>query len=445
MKSITQIYLTMSISIKYVVTHVVMFFYIYILSFKFIPIGTRAIFGLLGFVWFVAYIYKKNFYIKINSYFLNFLILSLSIGLIAAISNSYSGTMDIEFIRYVASITLVIFSSYFVISVLKAFDYELSFKSISRLIINVVFIQSALALLMFTLPELQDFLINIQRFSDLTEQQVNVYKAYRVIGFGTMFFDAGIINGYALILIGIKIRLYKYTLTQLLLISFKFVLITIVGMAMSRTTLVGVLISLIIILIPRNLKPTISLLRNSYFLLMCIIFIPIFLIITLLLVYPESAQTFEAVLSFAFEMFINYSDNGSLATDSSDVLKTLFIWPTDIKTYLIGDGYFSDPHGNGYYMHTDVGYLRLIYYFGFGGLLIFFTMQYYAITKVFNKIGVNYIFSLFIFIYLLLLNVKGFADILSFTLLYWVYLLTAMKTKNCMYPSIPGINSNSSF
>ena len=51
------------------------------------------------------------------------------------------------------------------------------------------------------------------------------------------------------------------------------------------------------------------------------------------------------------------------------------------KTWIIGDGYFSspfdtDPYYNGkrtggYYMGTDVGYLRFIFYFGTVGLICF--------------------------------------------------------------------------
>ena len=55
-------------------------------------------------------------------------------------------------------------------------------------------------------------------------------------------------------------------------------------------------------------------------------------------------------------------------------------FPKDIKTWLIGDGYFENPSADiyyigqqwkGFYMGTDIGYLRFIFYFGIVGLFTF--------------------------------------------------------------------------
>ena len=58
----------------------------------------------------------------------------------------------------------------------------------------------------------------------------------------------------------------------------------------------------------------------------------------------------------------------------------MYVFPDNLKTWLIGDGYFGTPDDDpnylgasmsGYYMGTDVGYLRFIFYFGIFGLLAF--------------------------------------------------------------------------
>ena len=61
-------------------------------------------------------------------------------------------------------------------------------------------------------------------------------------------------------------------------------------------------------------------------------------------------------------------------------LKNMLVFPDNLKTWLIGDGYMENPridpyytgkiHG-GYYMSTDIGYLRFIFYFGIVGLFLF--------------------------------------------------------------------------
>ena len=57
----------------------------------------------------------------------------------------------------------------------------------------------------------------------------------------------------------------------------------------------------------------------------------------------------------------------------------MVVWPDNLKTWIIGDGYFSnsryDPNylgdatDKGFYMGTDIGYLRFLFYFGILGLV----------------------------------------------------------------------------
>ena len=76
------------------------------------------------------------------------------------------------------------------------------------------------------------------------------------------------------------------------------------------------------------------------------------------------------VVMWAFEMFINYGSDAGLSSASTDRLKEMYVYPTSLKTYLIGDGLFNlKDH---YYMETDVGYLRLLFYGGIPVALCFF-------------------------------------------------------------------------
>ena len=66
----------------------------------------------------------------------------------------------------------------------------------------------------------------------------------------------------------------------------------------------------------------------------------------------------------------------------------MYIWPDKLETWLIGDGYMIDPgynpnyygktYGGGYYMNSDVGYVRFIYYFGLIGFLFYVGFIVYA-------------------------------------------------------------------
>ena len=70
----------------------------------------------------------------------------------------------------------------------------------------------------------------------------------------------------------------------------------------------------------------------------------------------------------------------------------MYVWPDNLKTWMIGDGYFNNPldtnpyyigrgAGAAYYMHTDVGYCRFLFYFGLTGLVLFI-LYFYKVASV---------------------------------------------------------------
>lgn len=81
------------------------------------------------------------------------------------------------------------------------------------------------------------------------------------------------------------------------------------------------------------------------------------------------------------------AEEGEWRTGSNDKLATMYVFPDNPETWLIGDGYFGDAEADlnymgesyeGYYQSTDVGYLRFIFYFGLIGLIAFSLFIIYA-------------------------------------------------------------------
>jgi hypothetical protein len=85
----------------------------------------------------------------------------------------------------------------------------------------------------------------------------------------------------------------------------------------------------------------------------------------------------------------------------------MIVFPDNVKTWIIGDGYFhgpseTDPYYVGptmvdFYMGTDVGYLRFIFYFGIIGLIAFMFFFFKCgqeCAKKFHKYSI--LFSLFV-------------------------------------------------
>ena len=100
--------------------------------------------------------------------------------------------------------------------------------------------------------------------------------------------------------------------------------------------------------------------------------------------FPDVQELFR----FGFEGFFSWIETGKWETDSTSRLESMIIWPEELRTWIIGDGYFensrNDPNymgdstDRGFYMGTDIGYLRFIYYFGIAGLVWIMGVMIYA-------------------------------------------------------------------
>ena len=150
--------------------------------------------------------------------------------------------------------------------------------------------------------------------------------------------------------------------------------VAIVGNIIARTTSVGLIIGLVFIVlrwaIPSNgAKNT----RNFSWLL------PLATVMVITIYFYNTNVTFKNNLQFGFEGFFSLVETGKWSVGSNEKLGTMVEFPESLKTWVIGDGYFINPKSDlnylghttelGYYMGTDIGYLRFIFYFGIIGLL----------------------------------------------------------------------------
>ena len=104
------------------------------------------------------------------------------------------------------------------------------------------------------------------------------------------------------------------------------------------------------------------------------------LIVPFLFYKYNTDVNFYKDIRFAFEGFFAIYEDGEWEVGSNTTLKNMIVFPDNLKTWIIGDGYFGNPKGDpnylgeitgGYYMGTDIGYLRLIFYMGLTGLFAF--------------------------------------------------------------------------
>jgi hypothetical protein len=90
------------------------------------------------------------------------------------------------------------------------------------------------------------------------------------------------------------------------------------------------------------------------------IFMLLFIIVVVL---KNRIHALESIYNWVFEIFINYSEGNGLEASSLTTLKAMYILP-NLKTFLLGDGYYTNAVTGFYYMNIDVGILRLLYFWG---------------------------------------------------------------------------------
>lgn len=408
-------------SFNYLLLLLLIFFYLYPTLFKFIPggVSTRLLISGVGII-IASITYLNNlkdlttFLIK-KTHIVIFSLL-LSLALVSTISLLINRTTDLEYIKYMLSM-LFIYFSYLPIKIFihKNFNIINAFF-ISNLIINAVLIQIVISLGMYLFPAFGSFIKEIQIIEESDLGRLSQTLQFRLVGLGTKFFASGIINAFTLILVAFNIRERKLSLTQLIKYTIIFIVIFAIGMMMSRTTLIGAILGLVYIITPNISKKGIAFNNSRQFILLLVI-VPFFFIGFFMLALPEFTKQFQNLFKFGFELFINFNETGKVTSESTEDLKTMYIFPTNLKTYIIGDGKFTADGAKSvsYYMGTDVGYLRLVYYFGLIGLLIYFLFQFYTIKTSFKN---YYLLIFFIFILLFILNLKGVADLFYLSILF---------------------------
>ncbi|MNR35976.1 hypothetical protein D3C85_1538570 [compost metagenome] len=99
----------------------------------------------------------------------------------------------------------------------------------------------------------------------------------------------------------------------------------------------------------------------------------------------------------------------------------MYVFPDNLSTWLFGDGRMMMSDGS-YYMGSDVGYIRLLFYFGMIGTFIYFLTQlfyYQKLKNLTNNKPIKLLFSM-MFLWVILLNFKGIANGDPFIVLFVV-------------------------
>lgn len=387
-------------------TIILLFLVTFNVKLSFIPINSLAIVGSICFLYWCIASKSAKFYKKqIKTLGIIFGLFLLSFG-----TSIYNNYFDFYFFQEVVLLNILRLFAAFGLSklLISAFgsDYNLS-KLISILCLFAL-IQLFIAYISFLVPGFYHLIARITTNSKLELSTMTGLLGNRPFGIGNYaFFGAGVYNCILLCLISYTIAYHK---TKSIWFLFCYILVSILGTIIARTTIIGIVLSFFIFVLTKYGKRTVLKLGLSITL--------IWILLGSISFNKDVAAKIQTLSNFGFELFINYSETGRLQTSSSNYMfENMYTFPKNTDTWIIGDGRFRGSETS-YYMNTDIGFIRLIYYFGLSGLLLFLFYQYYLIRNAGQIFTSNKrIMMLLLFSQVIILNLKGFTDLSFFLLL----------------------------
>ena len=403
-------------------------FFVYFFPFKAYGFDPR----LLVFLFFFIYMIKDGLLLnrKVKCRYIKTLFYPVLMSLFTVLSSVVNTITENTFIIFPFQVIYLLLLSYCIYYITKRFCKVISFYVITRYVLMTLGVQSVIAIVMFVNQPICLFLFDLQGI-DLTSRVIKMYFGVRLIGLGCFYFGAGAIYGLGLIAI-MPFMLKAKNKQQLIKLILLYVYIFIVGIFFARTAMIGCVFSIVYlifcILIPKMCNKVFLVFRQF------IIYLTVFGI-ALVFIYtssPKLQEDYGDIIDFGFEAFINLVENGELSTASSDGLTEyhLSIWPQNQKTYYIGDMRWTK--GDSYYGDSDVGYVRLLFYFGVPGVILFLLYQY-SIVRISGLIFKERILSFFfftVFFYALILLIKGYIDVASLIFIYLHYKSLDSKYEN---------------
>lgn len=381
------------------------FSYIYSVAYAPLRFSSQVIMGVFGII---LYIINLRLEKTFTSQFYSHLPTLLALVMVTMCSITLNGTSDYYYITWVIIAIMQLFGAYFLMKIFHFFDEDYSFNSISLYFTMSAILQSIISVAMYFSPSIMEFCLSLLASSDGFLDTLDRTVGFRLIGFGASYFGVAVIQGFILMIMGVYIANNKMSIFKQFLLSLAYVIITVVGMMLARTSMVGAFLGVLIILMV-NSKSVFSIILKLFKIIFIVSLILTVLLLAISKLSSDAKDMLEVIYKFAFELFINIFESETVSTSSTDnLLRMWTIVPENFSTWFLGDGFWNTPDGR-YYMGTDVGVLRNIYYIGLIGSFVYYYYCYRSIYLLNEKS--HPFFSkricFFILLYCMILNLKG--------------------------------------
>lgn len=383
----------------------VMSLYVFPITFTFLPDAVNskmlvAGFGILAF----AYDSVRKGAAEISGVTLMAGLLAIIFSVWCLFSITVSNTPEKTYVNYVVSFVTWLAGAYGVYAALRSGHETVDLQILVRYLALVGVFQCVAAVLIDNYGWFNSFVRSFWAYGpDYYERNHRLYGIGAALDPGGVRFSVIQVMIAHLFATHPKVRDNRQSQLTLLI---AFSIITIIGSVISRTTLVGSGLGLAYI------GFSLMKLRKGGFITLrmlqiYMVFLFAMAVVLVFSIYFYSAsQTFHGYLRFGFEAFFNYAETGEFRTNSTDILDTMWVWPEDTLTWLVGRGTFG-VFQNG----TDIGYCNFILYCGIIGMLIFSVFFIYCHWVQVNKFANFHMAALILIALTFIVWVKVTTDI----------------------------------
>lgn len=386
-------------------TGIVTSFYFFPFKFSFLPIAnTKMVLAVLGLLTLMVNLSKGRSPVMDKSFFI-LSVLGAIVSLIGFVSITINETFDYVYATYIVSMWVWLGGAYCVTRTIKFVHGQISIRLVCHYLIGVCVAQCIIAFLMGKYPIIGQFVDGF-----LGSEGYMGKVEGRLYGIGAALDVAGMRFAAVLIMIVWLCFNTQSVLPTKVIVGYivAFLVICVIGNMIGRTTTIGMLATLgywlwTVSLSSQKREQNVRLF-SIYLCVLLLCFLPI-----IIYLYYTDDMVYQNI-QFGFEGFFSLSETGKWETTSTSILQNMYVFPDNLKTWIIGDGYFDNPRFTdpyyigynwvGFYQDTDAGYLRFIYYFGVIGLLLFMFFMYKAAGMCMYRIPSHR----FLFVAILILN-----------------------------------------
>lgn len=374
-------------------------------------VNTKMVIAAVGLVLFSLDLMRGREFV-ISRDFMIFSIICILVSVWTYLVITLNNTIDTSYAQYIISAWVWMGGAYTVVWVIKAIHGKASVELIGQYLVFVSVVQCLLAYAMTLSPSLKSFVDSLMgNAADFMGPAEG-----RIYGLGAALDPSGLRFAAVLVILAHLIHETNSETDRALeaLYIVSFFIINIIGNMISRTTIIGLGVALLYWILLFFMEKKQRYLSGFWVTAAICAAVSIGLIVVLY----QTDFAFRNNLRFGFEGFFALAEKGYWETNSTNILKGMVVWPESLKTWLIGDGLFFNAEGTpdrfgqletGFYMDTDIGYLRYIFYFGSIGLLLLTAVFVQMTATCCRMLGKHSL----LFILILLVNMVGWVKVSS--------------------------------